>query len=309
MSRVASLQKAGGASAVKFLEVTRIKSKNPDILICIFEGEDEKYYGCRLSTLIGHDQWSGVNTGGRKIVLEVRELIIHHPTYNTIRFACFIDRDYETWTKNPDPKRIYITPCYSVENLYANEVCLKQILAAEFGATEYNENSKEYTSSLKAFNERLKEFVDAATQFNAWAKSRAIMERDGKPPIRLFLNDVSAENLANISLQNCTINYEEADINSLFKKSKQTDLCVDSVREALKDLNSSDKVYNFRGKQQLEFLGIFLSLLKADAAQGNASIFRSKRKIKLSLDKTDLLSELSQYSETPPCLIAFIKSL
>lgn len=308
MSRVASLQQAGGASAVKFLEVTRIRSKRPEILICIFEGEDEKYYGCRLNTILGHNHWLGVNTGGRKIVLEVRTLITEHPVYNTTNFCCFIDQDYDTWTTNDDPQRVYVTPCYSVENLYANETCLMHILAAEFGVTEFNEYSSEHTAIISSFQKSFGDFLDCATQFNIWAKSRAIMERDKKPPIRIFLNDVSAENLADISMNGCTIKYDKNNISSLFKKNQQSDLCVDSVNEASTLLETSNKTQSFRGKQQLEFLGIFLSLLKADATSSKGTFFKNKIKIKLSLEKTDLLSELSQYAVTPTCLTSFLKN-
>lgn len=308
MSRVTLLQAAGGASSVKFLEITRIRSKDPNILACIFEGQDEKYYGCRLSTILGHGKWAGINTGGRKIVLEVRDLILAHAIYKNTKFACFIDRDYGDWFQNPDPQRIYITPCYSVENLYTSETCFSQILAAEFDITPYSSKSKDYQAALQIFKDRTSEFLDHALKFNCWAKSRAIMERENKQPIKLYLSDISAESIADITLSSCTIKYDPNDISSLFKKLKNSDLCSQSTQEAFAGLKKCDRLLHFRGKQQLEFFGILISLLKIEISKSNSKIFSNKKSVKLSLEKTDLISELSQYAITPECLTEFIKS-
>jgi hypothetical protein len=309
MSRVQVLKAAGSATTVKFLEMTRIHSKSPNTIVCIFEGEDEKYYGCRLSTSFGNSGWHGINTGGRKSVLDLRDSILQHPVYRKCKFLCFIDRDYEDWLVNPDPDRIYITPCYSIENLYANEVCLSGLLSAEFRVTNFNEFSPEHAKCIEIFNTRMNEAAAHALEFNAWAKSRSIMARDKKPPIRIFLNDVSADDLVEINLIECKIKYDSTNISSIFKKLDNTMLDQSALTEARNSFAAGGCLEKFRGKQQVEIFKKFLKSLKNDFTQPGNIVFKTKNRLKIDLDndKIDILSELSQYAKTPDCLRTFLR--
>ncbi|WP_106803453.1 DUF4435 domain-containing protein [Pseudomonas sp. S5D5] len=308
MTRVQKLKAAGSTNSVKFLEMTRIHSKSPDTIICIFEGEDEKYYGCRLSTSFGDEHWKGINTGGRDHVLDLRDKILNHSVYKKCKFLCFIDRDYEDWFINPDPDRIYVTPCYSVENLYANETCLNRILSAEFNVTDCNDLASEHSLCIKLFNERMSEAANHALAFNAWAMSRSIMVRDNKPPIRIFLNDVQSCDLVDLSLKTCTLKYDPNNVNSLFKKLDNSMLDQNSLSEALQFLSNSDPIKKYRGKQQLQIFKSFLKALKADYSAAGNIIFNKKNKLKIEIEneKLDILSTLSQYAQTPDCLRTFL---
>lgn len=307
MSRVALLKQAASSSTVKFLEVTRIHAKKPEAAICIFEGDDEKYYACRLSAILGQDSWAGVNTGGRGPVLELRKLILQHPVYKVCRFLCFIDKDYDDWIINPDPDRIYITPCYSIENLYASRACFIGVLSAEFRVTDFNEMATEFAVCIDIFDKRMGEICDSLLPFNVWGKSRALMERDGKPIPKIFLNDATIDKLVRLDLTACTIAYDPTDVSSLLKKSSNDDFCLDAVKEATASFDNASRMLRFRGKQQVEGFRRFLAALRNDFINGGGIIFKQKGKLKMEFDdQKDLLSELSQYAETPPCLRRFL---
>lgn len=308
MSRVDILAEAADASIVKFLEVTRIYSKDTKTLICIFEGEDEKYYGCRISSFIGDNSWRGINSGGRNSVLELREYILEHPEYNDCNAIYFIDRDYEDWFTNPDPQKIYVTPGYSVENFYANENCLRHILNAEFKISEADEYSEPYQLVISAFRERFSELSEHLLAFNIWGKSRAIMLRDGKPMLKIYFSDATPEKLSSINLVNCTLNYDTSNASSLFKKISNEDFCREALTEAREFFEMNDPLRFYRGKQQLEYFRLFLSSLREDFTKGGGITFNKKSKLTLEFKEGFTLSELAQYAETPNCLRHFLKN-
>jgi len=309
MSRVEVLKAAGSGPSVKFLELTRVQAKHPNAIVCIFEGEDEKYYGCRLSVSHGHDGWRGINTGGRSAVLELRDSIIKHPVYNKCKFLCFIDKDYEDWYANPDPERIYVTPCYSVENLYANETCLDGLLSAEFKVTDFNEFSAEHKVCIETFSKRMHEACQHLLEFNSWAKSRAIMARDKKVPIKIYLNDAHVGDLITLNLTSCEIKYNPDDVSSVFKKLNNNMLDLPALIEARLTLSQGQPIYDYRGKQQLQVFKEFIKSLQADFTKPGNIIFSKKSKLKVDFENEgiDLLSTLAQYAKTPDCLRVFLK--
>lgn len=308
MSRVELLKAAGSSNSVKFLEATRAYSKSPSTILCIFEGEDEKYYGCRVSMSFGDNGWHGINTGGKSAVLDLRKLLSEHNTYKSKKFICFIDRDYEDWLINPDPERVYITPCYSVENLYASKSCLNSILSAEFKVTELNALSTEHQKCIAAFEARFKEVFEHLLPFNSWAKSRVIQIRSHETPVKMILKKATLEKLIDITLTGCTIKYNPSDISTLFNNIDNSMLCTKSVKEATNSFPSQSRLKKFRGKQQVEAFRQFLIALKNDFTTPGNIIFTKKGKLKIVLDSedTDLLSEISQYAETPDCLRDFL---
>lgn len=309
MSRVGQLREAASSSSVKFLEVTRAQARRPGATICIFEGDDEKYFSCRLSSILGGENWVGVNTGGRKLVLDLRQIIMRHPVYKKCIFLCFIDKDYSDWLVNPDPKRIYITPCYSIENFYASQACLNGVLSAEFRVTDFNELAMEHAACVEVFKSRMTEACEYLFAFNVWAKARALMERDEKPVPKVFLQDATIDKLIKVSIQSCEIIYDPADISSVLKKSRNEDFCPESIKEAAASFGKSDRMRRFRGKQQIEVFREFMASLRDDFVSGGGIIFKQKNKTRLEFGSSrDLLSDLSQYAETPECLRQFLHS-
>jgi hypothetical protein len=309
MSRVDILAAAAQSYPVKFMEATRAYSKSPSVIVCIFEGEDEKYFSCRLSMEFGNQGWKGINSGGRKAVLDLHGLLSTHDTYKNYKSVGFIDNDYDEPVVNPDPENIYVTPCYSVENLYASPVCLSNILSAEFKVSEVNELHDEHKLCLQIFKTRLDEVCTYLLEFNSWAKSRVIQEEKGMTPIKLFLNDATIDKLVDINLDCSAILYNPDDITSVFKKADVTLLCNQSVAEARMSFSPEVRLSMFRGKQQLEAFRLFLAALKLDFLLAGTIIFHKKGKLKTDLasEDSDLLSELSQYAETPDCLRAFLR--
>ncbi|MDO6508683.1 DUF4435 domain-containing protein [Colwellia sp. 4_MG-2023] len=308
MDRVLTMQKHGSSYSVKLLEFSRIYSKNKDNLICLFEGQDEKYYTSRVDNFIGKGRWQGINSGGRRVVTDLYDVINKHPIYKESNYCCFIDHDYQDWYENPDNDRIYVTSGYSIENYYVSEPVFKDILSSEFNITEFNEHSVDYTKCIQAFNARLEEFNSCVLPFNCWAKAHRLMEYRKQAPRTLNIQNIKIDELVSISIEKVEKAYGDSPEN-LFKDYEGLSLCPVALKDAQDNLNTKNLTLAMRGKQQLEFLRMFLIKLKTDRGSKTPSFFSAKGKVILSLTKDNCISELSQYAETPECLTEFLTNV
>jgi len=309
MSRVEFMQQAGGSYTVKFLEMSRIFGKDKARYACVFEGEDEKYFSPRLNINLGHDCWTGVASGGKKVAIELHRYVSSHPIYKSYRYAFFLDQDFEHWLENPDVETVYITGVYSIENFYTPVSVFKSIISAEFGISEYGEDSSDFEECVVLYIAAFRDFCQCVSSFNFFAKAHRIMERDGKKAGKLNIRNVKLSDLVSIELDKVRINYDPAHPASLFKDLEDPTIAPESLAEAVETLPSDSWDKTFRGKQQLEFLRLFLSQLKADRCNNVPTKFSKKGNVKLGLSKENCISELSQYALTPQCLKNFLLRL
>lgn len=308
MNRVDYLKAMAESYSVKFMEFTRIVSKAPDTVVCFFEGEDEKYYSSRVSHGLSGFSWHGIDTGGKKVVLDVFSEVSKHPIYKSYRYLFFLDRDFEHWFENPDSSLIYVTPCYSIENLYISEDVFKRVLAAEFGATEFNHHRHSFKDCIELFRKLKLEFGDALFQFNVWVKAHRIMERDGIDVATLNVRNVKTEDLVSVRLSGVATKYDSSDPSSVFKDAGSFVIDECARREAEKFLRIDEWEADYRGKQVIDFFRMFLVKLREDISSTRPVVFDEKSKVRLTLSKDGIISELSQYADTPECLMCFLAS-
>lgn len=306
MSRVEKLKIAGEAYSVKFIELTRIYAKNKDAIICIFEGEDEKYYCNRISHAFNNLRWHGINSGGRDKALTLFDAIETHPIYSSSNHICFIDHDFLDWFVNTNPSKIYVTPCYSIENLYLSRDCFIKILSAEFNMSEFQENNNDFQNALLLYEKLKTEYYYNISTYNIWLKAYRIMQRDNKSVTKICANSKKLNSLLNINLNTVTSIYDHSDPNTAFNSCEDIIFCNDALNEAKLTLDPNNGDIFYRGKQSIEFLRVLLSLLKNDRMSKNPILFEQTGKVKLLLSKDNLTSELSQYADTPACLISFL---
>lgn len=306
MDRVGKMQASTQAYSVKFLEMTRIYGKSRDIIACVFEGEDSKYYAPRLNYAIGEGSWHGINSGGKKIVLQVYDCIAAHPIYSLYRYAFFIDSDYDHWSDYSDKKFIYQTASYSIENYYTTENSLKNIISSEFNISECGDEASDFEKIINKYVDLLEIFCYALSEFNYFAKAHRIMERENKSIQSLNLSNVKLSDLVKVELDGINIIYDLENPSSVFKDSKDFVFAARAISEARETLPKEKWATHFRGKQQLEFLRQWLSLLKADRCAKVPKFFSKSGNVKISLSRENCISELSQYASTPACLRDFI---
>jgi len=304
VSRVSALIKSRNNISVKFLEFMRIVAKE-NLPIC-FEGEDEKYYSARISSLIFSD-WIGIDCGGKKNVIDLRKSIKKNEVYKDTKALFFVDSDFESNDDIRNLPDVYITPCYSVENLYTSNEVFQRVLRSEFGISEVGEFSQCYQKCIQIFNSRKQEFLSAIQDFNQLIFLLRQKEKDGTLKTRLNINNIEISSLVSISLEKVDKVYDVSLPKSIFSELPDN-LSID-ISQATPYFVEKDAETWYRGKQNLEFIRIFLGLLRQDKGKKeNREIFQCRSSVKLQLTKSNTISELSQYANTPNCLREFLQA-
>ena len=295
------------AMVIAYQKFQLLKNKAEYVFFFV-EGEDDLlYYPSKARGKYSGKQIAALHCGGKKGVLEIHKMTVSDLISQRI-VGYFVDRDFEDWFVNPDREKIYVTPCYSIENFYISEECFKKVISSEFKLTEFNECRDEFNKSLSFYRSTKTEFSKHISQFNYWIKAHRIMERDNKAPASLNVRNVKIGDLVSLDFSGLSIQYDCEKPSSVFKDSLKIDLCSDSMTEAQDSLPLSQWEQLYRGKQLAEFMRIFLTLLKSDRTSKTPVFFKEKGPLKITLSKENLVSELSQYADTPICLTNFLSS-
>lgn len=296
---------------VKFLEFTRIRAKKPNCLICFFEGEDARYYGIRIQENLHGIEWEGIDCGGKQQVIELCQVLETHSEYHCAKTAFFVDRDFDPPLSFEKRTKIYETPCYSVENFYTSLTCFEQILKYGFKIREFVEADIEadiFKKCISLFIQTKQEFHDAIAPLNAWIMLMRNLEKEFATHKKDSLNDIKFEKLVKIEVDNVTKLYTIEYINNLFPK--RNDIPEIEVTKKVNSFSTIDCGKTFRGKYEVAFLSKFLTKLKDELCAISPKHFYKKRKIHFSLpiSSSDILSQFSQYADTPQCLRDYLKN-
>ena len=305
MSRVEALKTSRDSQSVKFLEFTRVASKGK--VAVFFEGEDEKYYSVRLNNICPSVIWAGINCKGKSNVVDIRNRIRLNETYKNYLCIFFVDSDFDDNSTLSDLPDIYTTPCYSVENLYVSDSAFARVLSSEFGVSETSDEHKCFEACMSKYRDIKSQYINAISGFNFLIREIRLMERTGGLVGRLNINNVSIDDLISIDLSGITKVYSESLPNSIFPElAEDQAINLENSKEYFRDKSGE---FWYRGKQNLDFFRLFLSKLKNDRGRKeDREVFKNKGSVKLQLTKSNAISELSQYAETPECLREFLES-
>lgn len=312
-NRVKFMQESANyTTSVKFKEFIEIHSKKK--IAVVVEGYDTKFYTSKITNISScSKEWTAIICGGKEKVISLFTFISNHSIYKEYikNHAYFVDADFDDNSSlSPD---IYVTPCYSIENLYISNQCFSRLLEAEFGITEENTDTNfDYKSITSLFQERKSEFINHISEFNYWYFNY----RKSGINLKLNLNNISIDDLVKINLDKCQCNYNKKEIFSLFKDINKEEISQDILNKIniisispIDDL-CDNKEKKFRGKNNFNFYIKFLQQLSYDANNGAPEYFSKKYKNHLgNLTNNNALSILSSYSETPNCLRNYITSI
>jgi hypothetical protein len=293
---VDNLRASRDKAVAVFTEFTRLYKINKSALFCFFEGEDSQYYGIRIETITRPEKDFYLSCHGKEGVLGIHR-ILSHKDYANARIAYFIDKDFDKSITAEGLSGIYETPSYSIENFYTSSQCFSKVLRSEFKLTELDEN---FSRCLDLYTKLQTEFHDAVELMNGWIAC----QRDHRS--KLDLKDVSILKFVDIKLTGINGKYQLQD---LYTKFPNLPVIVEPELNAKVAELQSDRQKNFRGKFEIEFLLTILQKLMNEANQGNYPYFTRKVKVALSLSKRTIISDLSQYADTPDCLYSYLQSL
>lgn len=262
-------------------------------IFCFYEGEDGKYYNQKIRLIVG-DDIIPIICKDKRNTLKTLALIKSHSEYNTAKKMFFVDCDMDECIYDDD---LFVTPCYSVENLYANRKALEDILISEFSLNKTEDDLKR---CLEKFDELFEQFNNIMIEFNALVLIRMQKKKNNG---EVCLNDIKTSHLVSIELTGISkgSRYDEK-ITTLKDQLMETENELElAVHELHRKGNFSTL---FRGKNQLDF---FITIINKFKEQyNNRRFFSEKRdsvKINISCNR---LSELSQYAIFPSCLQEFI---
>ncbi|TWT74882.1 DUF4435 domain-containing protein [Allorhodopirellula solitaria] len=308
MTRADALRASRDSYAVAWRCFLIEQGSDSSKVFCFFEGEDSKYYEIRLKTLLGDDRRiRSLSCGGKREVKRVNSLWCQKGFERTHaeRSMFFIDRDFDARGQNRLAGWHYVTPCYSIENLYMRKEVLSAILENEFN-TSLDGPAGE-TVALQHFQVLLESFLDAATLLNAWIFLQRKHEQISGQSSTLNLKNVAFAKLFLVRHDTVVRLYDETTLPELFPDAHI--LPRDEIRRYEEWFRYSNRIDAFRGKYLAEFLRKALEVLKTDRVSTSPQYFAGKRRVKLGLSRENIVSELSQYASTPRCLRMFVANL
>ena len=279
-----------------FKKFTEAKDKFDTYAFCFFEGEDGKYYNSRIEKYWGGN-FIPLVAGNKKEVLKVMRMIKASPLYNTVCTMFFVDRDYDKSLKGTD-KDLFETPCYSIENLYAQETTFCRILQAEFGLSIID---SDYCKCLETYRARLAEFNQIIFHFNAIVKYQHQCEPDSV----CQFNATKTSHLTRISVDEVVkSNHHDRVIAKLLKQLHVSPEKLSKIEENLAQEPKPHLV--LRGKNQLDFMVSLIKIFK-DLNDKGDYFSRKLTRVYITISE-NRLSELSQYAVTPPELTEFLNA-
>lgn len=286
--------------SVSFMTYTKMRSKAHNFIVVV-EGYDEPYYHDRFKRHIPDTVF--LKASGKKNVLKLRDVIQDNQDYKSDNKVVFIiDADFDD---NTDyiATNVYITPYYSVENFYFNNLVFKSILSAEYHLCEY-ESPLEFEKVINWIFARKREYLDIIREYNIYVKAHRLHETRNPQSVKLNLKNVKDTKIYSISESKLTKN--TTTISEIFEQ--HADISDDLLNEASSYFPVDDENGTlFRGKQHAYFIFKIFEILKRDRTN-SLTIFTNKSSVSVPLSPDNILSAFSQYSFTPQCLTNFIKN-
>ncbi|WP_179866289.1 DUF4435 domain-containing protein [Priestia megaterium] len=280
--------------------ILRKDDEDLSVIYCFFEGEDDyKYYVSRIEAYTEKETICHTCNGKDNVLTlhgMIKDSTVESPN-NKLLF--FIDKDFDM--EKVDYEDVYTTPSYAIENFYITDTAISKFLKGEFKIDKFSlkdEDKLDFENGLNYFKGKRDEFIDNTLWLNVWYSLQK--NKSGKNPDQSHPNLSQLKNAYN---RKFTLPISIEELKSLTPDYIEvTDIEIQNEKNRLME----DAIYNFRGKYFEEFLYKILNFLMTDSNKPE-QIFTKKRKVNLTIGKDNLISNLSQYADTPICLKDYLK--
>ncbi|WP_131101678.1 DUF4435 domain-containing protein [Bacillus sp. SYJ] len=302
------------AVEVIFQELVQSKKEHgiDETIFCFYEGKDDfKYYPTRIRTWLElHSYNKGLfskGCGNRDNVIKV---------YNKIQFdfeeiddasLYFIDRDFNK--VNNLGKRIYVTPCYAIENLYAKETVLEKFLEANIciGRKSIGRDLTDYRTIREYYVQNLFEKLNQIILINAWYSIQINKKiEDLKNGKKILLDLKKLKSLSKIKQLTNIEEFSEVDMEMLGSITVNPyEVTEEEFRLEIEHIKG-DILSNSRGKYIEEIL-IELYKKIIDEINNPAEFEIEKRSLSLQIGKKIFKMNLMPFADTPACFWVYLK--
>ena len=261
---------------------------------CLVENYDLCFYPHRVSDILGYKA-VGVPCEGKKNVIALYSLIKSKPEYDKYVLRCFVDADFDDNTFID--RHIYVTTCYSIENLYLDEYVVSDILENEYKIRPSAKDGK-HKKCMDLYRKELADYHQAVLLYNAWY--RGVKSKGLTKEMKVCLGECVPETMVNISIGAITKYYDKAFIETTFPLAPK--LSDEEIDDNMNILLRNLKL--LRGKFEIQFLHKFFLYLNSDASSHRHEYTVLRHGV--NMDRPRMISMFDHYVITPPDMRYYI---
>ncbi|MDO7355973.1 DUF4435 domain-containing protein [Acinetobacter baumannii] len=303
-----------------------LKNYKKDKAFFFLEGVDDlEYYLSKIENFFGDysEKWVEIVCYGRdKVIKIINDLNCHtKKEYRESAYFGIIDKDYYEVDDNPFKNKIYVTPCYSIENFYISTKFFKKVLKVKFFLRDNDDKNNDYARCLKNFLKRRGEFIHIVSELDKYLRCNHIMYEENKIESKINLRDLDLINLINIHLDRVVLKKSVLDF--IGKKIEDFDSeALEKAGKFYKGRSEEELSQYIRGKFMYFFINHYLHCLRHDNMSRTPILFvdsyanskkafperviMRKTNLNHNVQKRDCLSILVSLSDTPKCLKTFL---
>lgn len=262
---------------------------------CLVENYDLCFFPHRVEDIL-NCKATGVPCEGKKNVLALYTIITSKPEYSKYRIRCFVDADFDD-NIAVDP-HIYVTTCYSIENLYMDEEVVSKILENEYKIRPNSPDGK-HEKCLELYRKELADFHNAVLLFNAWY--RTVKKKGLTKEMKVCLDDSLPSSMLDLTIGAILPLYTKATIEAMYPLAPST--TNEELAESSAYLAADTRL--LRGKYEIQFLHKFFEHLNCDCKGARQYTVLKKG---INIDRSRMISTLDHYVSTPADMHAYIEN-
>jgi len=260
---------------------------------CFVENYDLCFYPHRVEDILDCKA-VGIPCEGKKNVIELFALVSSKPEYNKYNVRYFVDADFDD--NSTMDSHIYVTACYSVENLFLNEDVVSRILENEYKIRPNAKDGK-HQLCIDLFKKELSDFRNSVLLFNSWYKT--VKQKGLTKEMNVNLGDSIPSEMVDLSIGAIRSLYTKKYIETKYPLAP---VCTDEELEVNKAYLKANPGA-FRGKYELQFLHKFFEYLNIDA-KGPQQFTVSRKGV--NMDRARMICQLDNYVSTPKDMREYI---
>ena len=269
--------------------VLKISQYGASYIYCFVEGYDLPYYKIRVEAISGK-KCSFIDSGGKKAVVKTSDLIKSKSEYSKYKILYFVDRDYDD--NSNISQDIFITPGYSIENLYGTENAFINLIEGTYHLEELNPKHKK---CISLYHQEKESFISATKFFCAWYRCVK-----NKPNHNVELGESFPSKYATIGpnsiiCHECNISILNDDYPNIENISNS------ELNKSIAYINND--ISNIRGKYVMQFIEYLIQLLNRDSKNNKKY---TETSVSFEQNRKTLITRLSAYADTPDILRNYI---
>ena len=289
------------SDCVEAIFLSYIQQKSSQKMILFFEGKDDFKYYCPRILSIYREEYINYNCNGKENVLKIYKMIIEQAVENRkVIKMFFVDKDYDD-NSNIDNNDIYITPTYSIENLYFTNLAIESMIRGEMGlSAESKADDQDFKIAYNYIKEGRDNIIEKILYGNACYSlqiKKSHKKNYKKPSLTAIKKYKDIESISKLE-------DFEVKLNGTYIK-----MTEEEIKEEYERL-SSDSIRFIRGKYLFEKMPKYINKIVEESNKGiehDGHFFSKKRNMSLNTSESTLITDLSSYAETPRCLQEYIK--